>query len=118
MSKKNNLLLIGSHGFLGKNLVNSFNKQGYGKNFNLFEISGKLDLDITEKNEFRKFISSNNISHIINSAAYVGGIGFGYSNPADLLSKNLNMAHVLYEVSAQEKVKLLINPISSSHIII
>lgn len=113
MSKKNNLLLIGSHGFLGKNLVNLFNKKGYDKNFNLFEISGKSDLDITEKNEFKKFINSNNISHIINSAAYVGGIGFGYSNPADLLSINLNMAHVLYEVSAQEKVKLLINPISN-----
>ena len=59
MSKKNNLLLIGSNGFLGKNLVNSFYKKGYEKNFNLFEISGKSDLDITDKNKFKNFISSN-----------------------------------------------------------
>ena len=71
-------MLIGSHGFLGENLYHFFKaKKGYEKNFNLFEISGKSDLDITEKNEFKKFINSNNISHIINSAAYVGGIGFG-----------------------------------------
>ena len=111
--KKDKLLLIGSEGFLGKNIKKIFFEEDYKNIYDFIEISGKSELDITNEGALDKFIKKNYITHIINSAAYVGGSGFGYSNPADLLSINLNMAYNLYKVSYKNKVKILINPISN-----
>lgn len=111
--KKEKLLLIGSEGFLGKNIKKVFFEEKYKNIYDLIEISGKSQVDITNINALDEFIKKNNITHIINSAAYVGGISFGYSNPADLLSINLNMAYNLYYVSYINKVRILINPISN-----
>jgi GDP-L-fucose synthase len=113
MNKKQKLLLIGSSGFLGKNIKKIFHNEGYNEFYEIFEIDGKSTLDITIEKDLDTYIKENQITHIINSAAYVGGIAFGYSNPADLLSKNLNMAHVLYKVAHENNIDILINPISN-----
>lgn len=113
MSKNQNLLLIGSGGFFGKNIKNIFYKEGYSNFFNFYEISGKSDLDITDQKKFDSYVKKNKITHIINSTAFVGGIGFGLSYPADLLKKNLDLATSIYSVSLENNIDLLINPISN-----
>tara|TARA_B100001121_G_C18698517_1_gene626164 strand:+ start:5148 stop:6116 length:969 start_codon:yes stop_codon:yes gene_type:complete len=113
MQALSRVLLIGSEGFLGQNIKKIFNEDHYSKEYELFEISGKKHLDITDEIKLSKFLKKNKITHIINSAAYVGGIGYGYTNPADLLSINLNMAYVLYKVSKDNGINVLINPISN-----
>ena len=47
--KKDKLLLIGSEGFLGKNIKKIFFEEDYKNNYDFIEISGKSQLDITNK---------------------------------------------------------------------
>ena len=73
MSK--NVLLIGSDGFLGKN-VKSILKESKKNNF--FEIHNSEDIDILDYDLFCKYLIKNDINKIINCAAFVGGISYGY----------------------------------------
>ena len=50
---------------------------------------------------------------IINCAAFVGGISYGYKYPARMLSENSSMAINLYNLSLEHNVEKLINPISN-----
>ena len=72
MQALSRVLLIGSEGFLGQNIKKIFNEDHYSKEYELFEISGKKHLDITDEIKLSKFLKKNKITHIINSAAYVG----------------------------------------------
>ena len=83
MSK--NVLLIGSEGFLGKNVKNILKKSN---KINFFEISNSEDLDILDYDLFSRYLNKNDIDKIINCAAFVGGISYGYKYQADLSEKN------------------------------
>lgn len=104
------ILIIGSEGFLGKNVVKILSSMNY-KNF--FEIKGKKDLDITNYLGLKKFLKSNKVDYVINCSAFVGGISFGYDFPAELLELNTNFANNIYRACYENKIKLLINPISN-----
>jgi GDP-L-fucose synthase len=104
-----NILIIGSRGFLGSHVKNLLEKQG--KSF--FEIRGKSEADITNLESFKGFVKGKNITSIINCAAYVGGISFGYKYQADLLKINSLMATNLYDVANFFGIKNIINPISN-----
>lgn len=110
MKNDKNLLILGSNGFLGKNL--SLQLENYD-NFKLFNLYGKSDLDLTKDLLLEKYINKNKINYVINCAAFVGGIAFGYDFPADLLSKNSKMALNIYESCKNNKVAFLVNPISN-----
>ena len=69
-----NILLIGSRGFLGSHVRTMLIE----KNIKFIEIKGKSDVDITNLESFREFVEDKNIESIINCAAFVGGISFGY----------------------------------------
>jgi dTDP-4-dehydrorhamnose reductase len=86
MNKK--ILLIGSKGFLGsrvKDLATTYN-------YEIIEITGKDHVDITDLKLFQKFLKDKEVDCIINCAAFVGGISFGYKYQADLLKINSLMA--------------------------
>ena len=74
MVKSKNLLVLGANGFLGKNLVSKLNKTG---NYDVYQLNGKADLDLTKDNLFNNYLSKNKIDYIINCAAFVGGIACG-----------------------------------------
>lgn len=107
MEKK--VLLIGSNGFLGSH-VKSILKNN---NYIFYEIKGKSHVDITNLKEFLNFAEDKKIESIINCAAFVGGISFGYKFQADLLKINSLMATNLYEVANILNIKNIINPISN-----
>ena len=103
------ILVIGSEGFLGKHVKMQLSAQG--KNYT--EIKGKKHVDISNKKELEDFLKSHKIESIINCAAFVGGISFGYKYQADLLHKNMIMSANIYSSAIKCGVNKIINPISN-----
>tara|TARA_Y200000002_G_scaffold350975_1_gene328664 strand:- start:101 stop:1024 length:924 start_codon:yes stop_codon:yes gene_type:complete len=105
----NNILLIGSQGFLGSHVKNQLEF-----NDHIFkEIKSKKQLDIRNLDELEEFVSQNKFNSIINCSAFVGGIAFGYKYQADLLQINSLMAVNIYEIAKKYKIEKIINPISN-----
>ncbi len=100
------ILLVGSSGFLGKNVFEKINNDN-----NVHVISGKKDCDISKIDEFRSYIDNLDFEYVINCAAFVGGIAYGYKYPAEMISINSKIANNIYEISKEKSVKMLINPI-------
>ena len=105
------ILVIGTNGFLGgwvKKLINL-----EIQNFDFFEIPGKDVCDITNYSSIDGIIREVSPEIVINCAAFVGGISYGYKYPVEMLSKNSEMAINVYKASENNQVKKLINPISN-----
>tara|TARA_B100001057_G_scaffold501275_1_gene623030 strand:- start:35130 stop:36053 length:924 start_codon:yes stop_codon:yes gene_type:complete len=105
----NKILLIGSNGFLGSHVKKQLDESG----IDFIEITGKTHVDITDLEEFSSFISDHSVKTIINCAAFVGGISFGFKYQADLLQINTLMASNIYEIAKMHDIKYVINPISN-----
>ena len=105
------ILVIGTNGFLGgwvKKLINL-----EIQDFDFFEITGKDVCDITNYSSIDGIIKEVSPEIVINCAAFVGGISYGYKYPVEMLSKNSEMAINVYKASENNQVKKLINPISN-----
>ena len=100
------ILLVGSSGFLGKNVFEKINNDN-----DVHVISGKEDCDISNIDELRSYVDNLDFEYVINCAAFVGGIAYGYKYPAEMLSVNSKIANNIYEISKEKSVKMLINPI-------
>ena len=104
------VLLVGSEGFLGgwvKKLLLEDNEH------ELIEIRGKNDLDITNIKKLNQFFINHKPQAVINCAAFVGGISYGYKFPGKMLYENSKMALNLYQISNENNVSILVNPISN-----
>lgn len=110
MLKKEKLLVLGANGFLGKNVSELLSKDD---RYDLLFLNGKEDLDLTKQDNLEKYLASNTVDYVINCAAFVGGIAYGYDYPADLLTKNSTMALNIYNSCYKNNIKFLINPISN-----
>ena len=99
------ILLLGSSGFLGKNVLSKI------ENNTIYTISGKDQVDLTEINALRDFTSKLEFDYIINCAAFVGGIAYGYKYPAEMLVVNSRIADNVYQIAKEKSIKMLINPI-------
>lgn len=106
---KKNVLLIGSNGFLGSHVKNLLNKE----KIKFSEIKGKNQVDITNYTDFNNFVSKDTFDTIINCAAFVGGISFGYKYQADLLKINSLIGLNIYSVAKENNINHIINPISN-----
>ena len=102
------VLLVGSSGFLGNHVKTILNNE-----YDTHEITGKQQIDITKYDNLDKYLSKLKPDIVINCAAFVGGISYGYKYPARMLYENSTMAINLYRASQKNKVKKLINPISN-----
>ncbi len=105
------ILTIGTDGFLGS-WVNKL-LQSEHSNFQILEIPGKEECDLTEFSEISNYLKEKSPDIVINCAAFVGGISYGYKYPVEMLSKNSLMAMNIYKASYENGVKKLINPISN-----
>lgn len=103
------ILVTGCTGFLGKRvcrLLESLQVPYLG-------ISRQNGPDLRERSETISFFKEKQPSKVINCAAYVGGIQFGYKHTAELFQNNLLMTLNLLEAIHISKVKRLVNPISN-----
>ena len=96
------VLLVGSGGFLGSAVKEKIINQ---KNFHLTLISGKDELDITNIELLDEFVYENSPDYLINCAAFVGGVSYGYKFQRKLLEENVKMALNIYDVATRNKIK-------------
>ena len=104
------VLVVGSNGFLGKHVKSLLDSED---RHHVFEITGKDQVDLTRYEFLSDYLSEFKPKVIINCAAFVGGISYGYKHPAKMLYENSLMAINLYKASLEHNVDKLINPISN-----
>jgi GDP-L-fucose synthase len=103
------ILVTGSTGFLGKRVCRMLESKGVP----YLGISRQNGPDLRERRETLAFFQEKQPTQILNCAAFVGGIQFGYKHPAELFQNNLLMTLNLLEAAHISKVKRLVNPISN-----
>ena len=104
----NKILITGSNGMLGRNIVNSkkFNKIKIIKTF-------KNELNLKNYNDVKKYIKDKKPDLIIHCAAKVGGIQDNINNPIDYLNDNFLINYNVINCAYKLKVKNFINIASS-----
>lgn len=99
------VLITGSFGFVGKNLINYLN-QNANKIYILTPSSKELDL--TDFNSVDNYYSNNKIDVVIHLAAKVSGIGELTTNPLYYFENNLLINYNLVHLSLKHNVKKFI----------
>jgi GDP-L-fucose synthase len=104
------ILILGGHGFFGKNLVNAFRNTEH----TIISLSRRNGLDLANYHSTQCWLREIQPDVIYNCAAHVGGLHYVANLPADILADNLLMSLNLYRaVQAACPAALIINPLSN-----
>ncbi|MRI34333.1 GDP-L-fucose synthetase [Endozoicomonas sp. OPT23] len=103
------IVVTGCSGFLGKRVCRLLDAKG----LDYIGTSLSQGLDLRDRQATIDFFQKVNPQYVLNCAAYVGGIQFGYKHPAELYHNNLHMTLNLLESASQSKVDRIVNPISN-----
>lgn len=103
------ILVTGATGFLGKRVCRLLS----AKSLAFTQTSLSLGTDLRDFSATQSLFKITRPSHVINCAAYVGGIQFGYKHSAELFHNNLLMTLNLLAAARDFGVKRIVNPISN-----
>ena len=103
------ILVTGATGFLGKRVCRLLAAQG----LDYTRTSLSLGLDLRDTAATQAYFAELKPSQVLNCAAFVGGIQFGYKHPAELFHNNLLMTLSLLGAAQQADVQRIVNPISN-----
>lgn len=103
------ILVTGATGFLGKRVCKKLDESGVA----YLKTSLSLGLDLRDREATLDFFEENKPRYVLNCAAYVGGIQFGYKHSAELFHNNLHITLNLLEASRRAGVRRIVNPISN-----
>ncbi len=103
------ILVTGATGFLGKRVCRILNASGQ----DYTPTSLSLGVDLRDRDAVSRLFKQVAPSHVLNCAAFVGGIQFGQRYPVELFQNNLQMTLNLLAVAQQSNVTRLVNPISN-----
>lgn len=103
------ILVLGATGFLGKRVIKKLEES----NSPYYPTSLSLGCDLMKPDQTDDLFATVKPKYVINCSAFVGGIDFGYSYPADLFLKNTKMMVNILESSKNNEVTRLVNPISN-----
>jgi GDP-L-fucose synthase len=103
------LLVTGYKGFLGKRVCRQLESKG----ISYLGISHQNGPDLRNRQATLDFFREKQPTQVINCAAFVGGIQFGYKHPAELFHNNLHMTLNLLEAAHESRVQRIVNPISN-----
>lgn len=103
------ILVTGATGFVGQRVCRLLEQRG----MNFRKTSLSLGCDLRDSSQARELFSGAKPDYVINCAAFVGGIAYGYKHPVELFRNNLLMTANLLEACHEFKVKRLVNPISN-----
>ena len=106
------ILILGSNGFVGLNMKKVLEIQNFDLSNIIFH-NGKEEVDLHNQLELSKYFTKHKPDIVINLTAFVGGISYGYEYPAKILHDNSRMILNLFEVSRENNVSKVINPISN-----
>ena len=99
----------GGNGFLGTRVVKKLKEKDIG----FVSLSLRDGIDFRDFRRTKELFEREEFDAIINCAAFVGGIQFGYEKPGELFYNNILMSTNLIECSRLASVKRFINPISN-----
>lgn len=105
-----NILVLGGHGFVGRNVVDILNVSGH----KVTPLSRRDGLDLTDEAVTERFFREIAPDVIINCAAKVGSLHYVTQEAAEVISVNLLMLLNMYK--AIQKVKpgaVIINPVAN-----
>jgi GDP-L-fucose synthase len=103
------IFVPGGNGFLGKRVVKKLSEAGA----DFVSLSLRDGCDFRDFKETLALFQRERFDAVLNCAAYVGGIQFGYEHPAELFFNNIQMATYLMESARLTGVKKFVNPISN-----
>lgn len=103
------IVVTGATGFLGKRVCRRLD----AANIAYTPTSLSRGLDLRDRAATLEFFALHKPSAVLNCAAYVGGIQFGYKHPAELFHNNLHIALNLLEAAKESGVGRVVNPISN-----
>lgn len=107
--KQNKILVTGATGFLGKRVCRLLEKRG----LTFDQTSLSLGCDLRDATSTHELFARLRPSNVINCAAFVGGIQFGYKHSADLFRNNLQMMLNLFDCAQKYGIQRIVNPISN-----
>ncbi len=108
-SGTHNILVTGATGFLGRRVTRQLDAAGH--KFSATSLS--LGTDLTDSEQTFELFEKIKPEIVLNCAAYVGGIQFGYKHHAEIFRNNLLMTINLLEAAAATKVQRIVNPIAN-----
>jgi GDP-L-fucose synthase len=103
------ILVTGCTGFLGKRVCGLLQAKG----ISFVGTSLQTGLDLRDREKTKEYFTEKKPTRILNCAAFVGGIQFGYKHPAELFQNNLQMTLNLLEAANECGVQRIVNPISN-----
>lgn len=103
------IVVTGASGFLGKRVCRALNLKG----LEYVATSLTHGLDLRDRDATINYFCKHKPKYVLNCAAYVGGIQFGYKHSAELFQNNILITLNLLEAVHQAKVSRLVNPISN-----
>lgn len=103
------ILVVGATGFLGRRVTRHLSQ--LGQPFSTSSLS--LGTDLTDARQTFALFESARPDFVLNCAAYVGGIQFGYKHQAEMFRNNLLISINLLDAAAATKVKRMVNPIAN-----
>lgn len=103
------ILVTGCTGFLGKRVCRQLESKGIP----YLGTSRQTGLDLRDRQATLAFFADKQPTQVLNCAAFVGGIQFGYKQPAELFHNNLQMTLNLLEAAHTNQVQRIVNPISN-----
>lgn len=109
MQRDASVLITGSNGMLGRNLVELLQATGYT---HLLTPSSK-ELDLTNQDAVYAYMQAHRPKTVLHLAAKVGGIKANMMAPANFLSENLIMGANILEAARQVDVRRFLNMGSS-----
>jgi len=102
------ILLTGSTGMVGKNILANQKKLKYN-----FIAPNREELDLLNYKDVYQFLKKQNPDLIIHAAGIVGGIHLNQKKPIKFLVENIEMGKNIILASYQNKIKKLLNLSSS-----
>lgn len=109
MQSKFKIFIPGGTGFLGKHILEKL--KASGTPYVSSSLSQGVDFRNLEQTE--RIFKENKIDAVINCAAYVGGISWGYSRPAEIFFNNILISTYLIELAHRHNIRRFVNPISN-----
>ncbi len=103
------ILVTGATGFLGKRVCRQLTAHGVA----FTRTSLSLGTDLRDSPATLELFERVRPSYVLNCAAYVGGIQFGYKHSAELFHNNLLITLNLLAAAKATGVKRMVNPISN-----